>query len=97
MIRYIFLLAMAALPCQAALLTFDGTLSNTDPTYNRVLAGNPPGGLSGVGTSVFYDTYDFVVTGPALFRLETITGVPALALDDSFLSVYVGSFNPAAP
>jgi hypothetical protein len=69
----------------------NGALAATDPVFNRTLAGNPPSNLSGVGTSVFFDSYTFTVS---------VTGLYTIALTstfDNFLSLYSPSFNSAAP
>jgi hypothetical protein len=86
---------------QAALATpvpFAGTLSASDPTYNRTLAGNPPSGLSAVGTAVSYDIYTFHVTAIDSYVMETLSAAfaPGTA-DDTFIALYQNAFNPALP
>jgi hypothetical protein len=93
---------MATSPCIA------GALTNTDPTYNRTntLASCPT--LSGTGTNVFYDTYEFTVSGCASTNVTvSLCGTNPCAgtgtLADSYVAVYrapggtSGSFNPANP
>jgi PEP-CTERM motif len=82
----------------AATTNFAGSLSATDPTFNRPLSGTPPGGLSGVGTAVSYDLYPFYVTASASFTLQTLSAnlAPGTA-DDTFIVLYQTAFNPLAP
>ena len=63
-------MAQAAL---AARVPFAGSLLAADPIYNRALAGNPPGALSGVGTAVSYDVYAFTVTANGSYVMETLS------------------------
>jgi hypothetical protein len=75
-----------------------GTLTNTSPTFNRPLAGNPPTGLSGVGTSVYYREMTFSVNSNGTYTIEMIN--PAFVggdPDDGFYALYSPSFNPASP
>ena len=44
--------------------TITGSLTATDPTYNRVIAGNPPTLLSAVGTAVFYKVVTVTIAVP---------------------------------
>ncbi|MFP5263770.1 MAG: HYR domain-containing protein [Blastocatellia bacterium] len=94
--------AMATSPCIA------GALTNTDSTYNRTntLASCPT--LSGTGTNVFYDTYEFTVSGCASTNVTvSLCGTNPCAgtgtLADSYVAVYrapggtSGAFNPANP
>lgn len=82
----------------AATAPFGGTLTAGDPVFNRPLSGNPPGGLSGVGTAVTYDLFPFFVTAADTYTLQTLTAsltpVPA---DDTFLVLYQTAFNPLVP
>jgi hypothetical protein len=82
----------------AATTPFVGTLSGTDPTFNRPLAGNPPGGLSGVGTAVSYDLLPFYVTAADTFTMRTTSASlsPGTA-DDTFIVLYQNAFNAGAP
>lgn len=78
----------------AAPVNFSGSLSSSDPTYNRVLAGTPPTALSLIGTAVRYDTYQFFVDLAGSYRMETLFA----AFNDTFLTLYLGaSFNAATP
>jgi hypothetical protein len=91
-------LGLASL-AQAAPLNIVGALSNTDPTFNRPLSGTPPPILSGVGTNVSFDAYQFFVDTTGSYRMETLSASlsPGDA-DDTFLVLYLGSsFNPATP
>ncbi len=76
---------------------FAGTLSATDPTYNRTLSGNPPSGLSAAGTAVRYDVLPFYVTLNDTYLAETLSAVfsPGTA-DDTFITIYQNAFNPLA-
>ena len=86
---------------QVALATpvpFAGALSASDPTYNRTLAGNPPSGLSAVGTAVSYDIYTFHVTAIDSYVMETLSAAFAPgSADDTFITLYQNAFNPALP
>ncbi len=86
----ISLLALATLlPAHAALLTSNGSLSSSDPTYNRVTESL---GLSMVGTNVYYDVFYFHTTGTGNVRIETTAGT-----FDTFITLYQGSFSAASP
>ncbi len=63
------------------------------PTYNRVLTGNPPTGLSGVGTAVAYEVVPMYVNIGASVSFD-ITA--AAAGYDTFMTLYVNSFNPGS-
>jgi hypothetical protein len=79
----------AAGAAQAATYNFDGDTTG-GPTYNRALAGDPPTGLSAVGTDVAYSTFAFSVdTAGSYDFLSTAAGW------DNFTFLYSGSFNPA--
>ena len=77
---------------------FAGTLSLTDPVFNRPVAGNPPIILSPTGTAVSYDVFPFFVNAVASFTLQTLTAnlfpIPA---QDTFMVLYQTAFNPASP
>jgi hypothetical protein len=80
---------------------FSGTLSVSDPTYNRTLGGNPPTGLSGVGSAVTYDVLPFYVTASSTYVAETLSAnftlpTGAFSADDTFITIYQTAFNPAA-
>ncbi len=86
-------------PGGAAPAAIAGALDNDDSTHNRVLTGC--GGLSGVGTAVFYDTISITNTGAgtATFIAETSDqGAPGVCASmDTFLTAYRPTFNPASP
>lgn len=88
-------LIAAAQWAAAAPLGIAGALSGTDPTYNRTLPGNPPSGLSGVGTAVFYDSYPFYVTASGNYVMETLSAAFTGTPDDTFITLYQTAFNPA--
>lgn len=92
-------LATAALSqlALAAPVNFAGALSAADPTYNRTLSGNPPGGLSGVGTAVSYDVYAFTVSLTETYSVGTTSAAFTTGTaDDTFITIYQNLFNPAA-
>jgi hypothetical protein len=62
------------------------------PTFNRPSSLTT---LSGVGTSVYYNSHPFVApaTGTFLVNLST----PGVSDPDGYLLLYSGSFNPASP
>ena len=92
------LLSVVAQAALAAPVPFAGSLAATDPIYNRTLAGNPPGGLSGVGTAVSYDVYGFTVTANGSYVMETLSAAFTTGTaDDTFITVYQNIFNPLAP
>jgi len=72
-------------------LEFAGSLTNTDPTFNRPAA--PGDALSGTGTAVAYDTYQFIAnpSGPYVVQAN-YSGT----LTDGYLLLYRPSFNPAS-
>jgi hypothetical protein len=85
------LVAMLASTAASAQI-FPGALTTSSPTWNRPLSGNPPSGLSGVGTSVYYNTFSFTVTSSGSYTfLSTATGGW-----DNFLCLYQTAFNPLA-
>ncbi len=99
-VRLGFGLAAASLMslASAATTNFAGTLSATDPTFNRPLTGAPPTGLSAAGTAVSYDLYPFFVTASASFTLETLSAnLTPNSPTDTFIALYQTAFNPASP
>jgi hypothetical protein len=64
------------------------------PTYNRVIAGGEPYGLSGVGTAVPYEVKPFSVATTGAYDF-LVYGIDPEAWD-TYLTVYTGSFNPNA-
>jgi MYXO-CTERM domain-containing protein len=88
------LLALSQLAL-AAPVSFSGTLSADDPTYNRSLSGSPPSSLSAVGTAVSYDVLGFHVTASGSYLMEILSaslsnGSP----DDTFIALYQDAFDP---
>jgi len=67
-----------------------GTISTSDPTFNRVLAGSCSL-LSAVGTNVYYDVHGFSVSSDGSFDLGIASST------DSFLTLYAGAFDAANP
>jgi hypothetical protein len=72
---------------------FTGTLSANDPTWNRPFEDGS--GLSGVGTSVFFDVQPFFVAANGTFTFETVAPTPNNY--DTFAFIYQNVFNPATP
>ena len=71
---------------------YNGTLANTDPTFNRPNEGSPPTTLSGVGTDVYYDLIPIVISSAGLMDISTNSTW------DNFLILYsTGGFSPASP
>jgi len=71
---------------------YNGTLTNTDPTFNRPNEGIPPTTLSGVGTAVSYDLI------PILISSTGLTDISSNSSWDNFLILYgTGGFTPATP
>ncbi|MCW5938323.1 MAG: PEP-CTERM sorting domain-containing protein [Fimbriimonadaceae bacterium] len=66
-----------------------GSLTVTDPTYNRTFQDGS--GLSGIGSSVFYDVQLFWVTGTGQYTYEIVGDD-----EDTFAFIYT-NFNPATP
>ena len=84
-------LAMGAAHADTIVLT--GTLAATDPVFNRPFSLTT---LSAVGTAVFYDAFSFigVTPGPYSFTMSSPAGANTI---ETFLALYAGGFNPAAP
>ncbi len=73
-------------------ITYSGTLSNTDPFFNRPDEGTPPTMLSVDFTHVYYQVIAFTVTTPGFI---TITSSSTY---DNFGILYgPGGFDPKAP
>lgn len=86
-------IALAAGSASAGLLSINGDTTG-GPTYNRPLAGNPPTGLSAVGTAVRYQAFTISVDTSATYLFDTFAGT----LTDSFMFLYgPGGFNAASP
>jgi len=73
-------------------VNISGALTASDPTFNRPFS---LATLSGVGTNVSYDVYDFHVSAAGNYSFES-TSFGATG-SDTFLFLYRGVFNPAAP
>ncbi len=83
-------------------LFFNGTLSLTDPTYNRPLSYNQGGAcaLSGAGTAVHYKTHTFTITNPTNVTVSLVNadgGNLTPTTGDTFLQLLgPGGFTPTA-
>ncbi len=77
---------------------FTGALDADDSTYNRALT---CGGLSGVGTAVPWDTITITnnSAGTANFVVfsSLVGGGACTDTNDTFFTLYNGTFNPASP
>ncbi len=79
-----------------------GTLTDADPVFNRPVS---CAALSGVGTAVHYDVIPFTVSAPGTVTLSFEPGDggsispqgTGTAGPDTFMVLYTGAFNPAAP
>src|SRR5687768_2843554 len=89
---FILLSLLSVLSFGAFSQTYTGALAATDATFNRPDPGTPPTVLSTVGTNVYYDVIDFVVTTPGIFSVTSSSPM------DNFGVLYgPGGFNPASP
>ena len=79
---------LVAVPTLANTVVINGDTTD-GPTYNRTLAGEPPTGLSAIGTDVHYQTTAFTVGSDGVYDFNSIAGY------DNFLHLYAGSFDPA--
>lgn len=71
---------------------YTGSLSNTDPTFNRPDPGTPPTTLSTVGTNAHYDVIPILISTPGLISFTSTS------VWDNFAVLYgPGGFNPASP
>lgn len=68
-----------------------GILSEGDPTYNRVVAGNPPTGLSAYGTAVYYRPIRFTVSSTGVYSIVMASNL------DGFYTLYQNSFSLSSP
>lgn len=85
------LAAAAGMSASAGILIVNGDTTGK-PVFNRALAGNPPLGLSGVGTAVAYEVWEIQVDQSANYSFVTEVGT----IVDSFMHLYgPGGFNPA--
>lgn len=87
------LAAAAACSACADIATITGDTTGK-PVYNRALSGNPPPGLSMVGTAVHYDIIEIQTDTTALYTFV----ISEAATDyDTFMHLYgPGGFNPAS-
>jgi len=76
----------------AAPVSFSGELTASDPTFNRPFTTTF---LSGAGTNVAYDVYDFHVSANGVYSVESTSFTHPAA--DTFLALYQGAFNAASP
>jgi hypothetical protein len=77
---------------QADTIALTGAIALTDPTFNRPFL---LGTLSSVGTAVHYDAFSFIGVSPGTYSFTMVSG--PVASFDTFLALYAGGFNPAAP
>jgi hypothetical protein len=71
--------------------SISGTLNYTDPVYNRVVAGNPPTILSGVGVAVYYKVLTVAIALPGSVTFTCSSNF------DSFGTLYgTAGFDPSA-
>lgn len=92
------MVSLCALALLAGSAIADVELFNGDttggPTYNRALAGNPPTGLSAVGTAVAYQVIPMYTDSNDSVNFDIIL---AGASFDTFMHLYgPGGFNPGA-
>jgi len=92
--RLMLALAALTLAAPASAQVFTDTTTLGDPTYNRVLSGIPPSGLSAVGTAVHYGVLSFEVTASGSYDFLLTGDSPAGW--DTFLTIYSGSFDPGS-
>ena len=86
------LCAVVATPAVAVTLSGDTT---GGLTYNRPLAGNPPAGLSAVGTDVSYQVKVIKVSGDGGYTFLMTATAPVNW--DTYLGLYAGGFDPTDP
>jgi len=76
--------------------TITGALDPADPTFNRP-EDTPPCTLSGSATAVYYEAFTHSHGGGYLMIDMASLGAGVGTLDDPFLVLYSGSFDPANP
>lgn len=75
-----------------AVTTWSGDTSTVGtPTFNRPLAGTPPTALSGAGTAVGYNTFNFVPSLTGIYAFNSVNNY------DEYFHIYSPSFNAATP
>lgn len=77
---------------QAGATAISGELTASDNVFNRPFTSIS---LSSVGTSVSYDVFGFHVNASGIYSAESTSFSAPGA--DTFLVLYAGTFNPAAP
>ena len=84
--------ALASQAVFAAPVAFSGELTASDSRFNRPFTTFL---LSGAGTDVAYDVYDFRVSSDGVYSMESTSfNVPG---SDTFLLLYRGAFDAASP
>ncbi len=86
------LVVLGAIPALADTVTVMGNTTG-GPTFNRTLSGQPPTGLSAVGTAVRYSIVQLTVGTSGSYSFLSTSNTTGY---DPFLSLYQNSFNPAA-
>jgi hypothetical protein len=82
-------LALTANLASAAVSLFNGDTTG-GPTWNRPIAGIPPTTLSGVGTAVRYEVFEFRVNNDSKYNFAVNSSF------DNYLFLYKTNFNPAS-
>jgi hypothetical protein len=85
-------IALVSQAAFAAPVSFSGELTASDPTFNRPFTTTF---LSGAGTNVAYDVYDFHVSANGVYSVESTSFTGSNS--DTFLALYQGAFNAASP
>jgi hypothetical protein len=95
--------ALLSTTASAAVVNFSGTLSDTDPLFNRPLDGSPPPDVS--SRNVYHDVFTFFVTVGGTYTLQTTSASlsgpfnPLFSPNptDTFIFLYQNSFSPDSP
>lgn len=92
LLKATILVCSIALPfaASAGFISINGSTLG-DPTWNRLIAGNPPTGVSGVGTAVAYDVILFQVDVSTTYDFLSTANNPASW--DNYLFLYQDSFD----
>lgn len=85
----------AAVTDVGAAIIFGNTTGQ--PTWTRVLPGSPPDALSIVGTDVPFETIPFTVSVDGLYDFSMKSLEPADRNFDTFLALYLNTFDPGNP
>jgi hypothetical protein len=84
--------ALLSTTASAAIVPFSGTLSNTDPLFQRPLV------ASGFGDEWYHDVFAFFVTAGGTYTLQTTSAsLNGSAPDNTFIALYEDSFSPGFP